>query len=74
MSIDNTPTPKCPHCGHAMDADEMCYGKPTCDEDLFDLAASEGRTVIECPSCDMQYWVQGGYTPHYTSAFAEEDL
>lgn len=66
--------PKCPHCGHEMDSDEMSYGKPTCDEDLFALAPNEGRAVIECPACDKQYWVQGGYTPMYTCAFAEEDL
>lgn len=69
-----TTTPKCPHCGHEMDTDEMCYGKPTCDADLFALAPNEDRAVIECPACDKQYWVQGGYTPHYISAFSEEDL
>ena len=67
-------TPTCPHCGHAMDMDEMCYGTPTCDEDLFALATDEGRTVVECPRCDQQYWVQGGFAPQYTSAFAEEEL
>lgn len=57
-----------------VNSDEMCYGKPTCDADLFALAPSEDRAVIECPACDKQYWVQGGYRPQYTSAFAEEDL
>ncbi len=70
----DTLTPKCPHCGHEMNTDEMCYGKPTCDADLFALAPREDRAVIECPACDKQYWVQGGYRPQYTSAFAEEDL
>lgn len=69
-----TPTPVCPHCGHAMDTDEMLYGKPTCDEDIFALAPDEGRTAIECPACDQQFAVQGGYTPHYTTAFSEEEL
>jgi uncharacterized protein with PIN domain len=57
-----------------MDMDEMMYGKPTCDEDLFELAVNEDRAVIECPGCDKQYWVHGGYTPHYTSAFSEDEL
>ena len=69
-----TPAPTCPHCGHELDTDEMLYSKPTCDEDLFALAPNEGRAVIECPRCDQQYWVSGGYKPHYTSAFSEEEL
>ena len=71
---NNTLTPKCPHCGHEMNNDEMCYGKPTCEVDLFALAPKEDRAVIECPACGQQYWVQGGYVPQYTSAFAEEGL
>lgn len=71
---DHRPYPTCPHCGHMMDADEMSYGRPTCDTDLWALAPGEDRAVIECPACDKQYWVQGGYQPHYTSAFSEEDL
>ena len=70
----NTLSPTCPHCGHEMDSDEMNYGKPTCDEDLWALAPNEGRAVIECPACDQQYWVQGGYRPQYTSAFSEDEL
>ncbi len=66
--------PTCPHCGHEMTEEEMSYGEPTCEADLFALAQSEERAVIECPVCDKQYWVQGGYKPHYTSAFAEEEL
>lgn len=69
-----TPTPVCPHCGHAMDTDEMLYGRPTCEEDLFALAPNEGTAAIECPACDKHFWVQGGYTPHYTTAFSEEEL
>lgn len=72
MSVhDNTTTPKCPHCGHEMTHDEMYYGG---DVDLFALAPQEDSTVIECPVCDKQYWVKGGYVPQYTSAFAEEDM
>ena len=75
MSVhNNTLTPKCPHCGHEMNNDEMCYGKPTCEVDLFALAPKEDRAVIECPVCDGQYWVQGRYLPQYTTAFAEDDL
>lgn len=68
------PTPTCPHCGHAMNIEEMGYGKPTCAEDLFALAPSEDAAVIECPVCDKHYWVRGGYTPHYTSALSEDEL
>lgn len=73
-NVFRTPHPTCPHCGHEMDTDEMLYGKPTCEEDLFALAPNEGTAVIECPSCDKQYWVKGGYRPHYSSAFSEEEL
>jgi uncharacterized C2H2 Zn-finger protein len=69
-----TPTPICPHCGHVMDTDEMSYGAPTCDADLFALAPNEDQAVIKCPSCDAEFWVQGGYTPHYTSAFSWEEF
>lgn len=74
ISYFRQPTPTCPHCYHEMDMDEMRYGKPTSEADLFALAPEEGRTVIECPACDKQYWVKGGFIPHYTSAFAEEEL
>ena len=68
------PFPTCPHCGHAMNTDEMLYGSPTCDADLFGLAPAEGQAAITCPACDLEYWVQGGYQPFYTSAASEEEL
>lgn len=68
------PTPTCPHCGHAMDIEEMQYGPPTCSEGLFVLAPNEDTAAITCPACDLEYWVKGGYQPHYTSALAEELL
>jgi len=34
----------------------------------------EGSTTVKCPLCDAEYWVKGGYVPHYTSAFSEEEL
>jgi transposase-like protein len=68
------PSPTCPHCGHELDEDEMLYGKPTCDEDLYALAPNEGSTVVQCPRCDLEYAVQGGYKPHYTSAFSLDEL
>ena len=61
--------PTCPHCGHEMTEEEM-----DCEANLFALAHNEERAVIECPVCDKQYWVQGGWKPQYTSAFAEEEL
>jgi len=69
-----TPYPTCPHCGHQLDDDEMQYGKPTCEDDLYALAPTEGTTTIECPRCDKEYVVKGGYRPHYTSAFSFEEL
>lgn len=71
---DRAARPTCPHCGHEMDDDEMQYGKPTCDEDLFALAPAEGCAVVQCPRCDQEYAVRGGYEPHYTSAFSLDEL
>ncbi len=68
------PFPTCPHCGHQMDNDEMQYGKPTCEEDLYALAPNEGHAVIKCPLCDKQYVVLGGYAPHYTSFFSMDEI
>lgn len=65
------PRPVCPHCGHAFTTDDMLDAG---DVDLFALAPREDREAITCPSCDKEFWVKGGYEPHYTSAFAEEDL
>ncbi len=69
-----TPSPTCPHCGHELDDDEMLYGKPTCEEDLYALAPNEGSAVVQCPRCDQEYAVQGGYKPYYTSAFSLDEL
>lgn len=70
-TIHKTPTPTCPHCGHAMTIDDML----DCQQpDLFALAPMEEKACITCPVCDLEYWVQGGYTTHYTTAFAEELL
>ena len=44
------------------------------DFDAFALATNEGREAMTCPACDQEFWVQGGYIPHYTTAFAEELL
>lgn len=64
------PRPTCPHCGHALDDDEM----QTQPADLWALAPNEARECIECPRCDKEYWVQGGYVPTYTSAFVEDEF
>ena len=71
--IERQPTPVCPHCGHVMNTDEMQndYGHSV---DLFALAPMEDTAVIKCPVCDEEYCVKGGYTPHYTSAFTEDEL
>ena len=65
------PYPTCPHCGYSLDADDM---NSISSEDLWALAPNEERAAIQCPQCDAEYWVQGGYAPHYTSAFSEEEL
>lgn len=66
------PKPTCPGCGYALSDDDMNSGFG--DDDLWSLAPDEGRTSVDCPNCDNSYWVQGGYRPTYTSAFAEEEL
>lgn len=70
-----TPAPVCPHCGHAMTHDDMSAA-PTgsCQQNLFDIAPAEEIVPTKCPLCDGGFWVQGGYRPHYTTAFAEEEL
>lgn len=65
-----TQRPTCPHCNHELTADEMTEA----DTDLFALAPTEETAAITCPICDKDYWVKGGYTPHYTSAFVEEEF
>lgn len=64
--------PTCPHCAHEMSNDEMLAQ----DGNLFALAPNEGRAEVTCPSpsCGKTYWLKGGYRPHYTSAFTEDDL
>ena len=63
-------TPTCPHCGYAMDHDDMVDAA----DDVFEAAVNEQRLPVLCPSCDAQYWLRGGYSPHYTTAFSEEEL
>lgn len=65
------PAPACPHCGHELNDEEMGFAS---QDDLWRLAIEGGAAVVECPICDQEYWVKGGYKPHYTSALAEEDL
>lgn len=71
INTHKQPTPVCPHCGHDFTTDEMT---DVHDVDLFAIAHLEDTDVIQCPHCDKDFWVKGGYTPHYTSAFAEELL
>lgn len=63
--------PVCPHCGYMIDELDM---PDIADFDIYALAPEEDTNVIECPQCDKEYWVRGGYNPHYTTAFAEEQL
>jgi len=64
--------PTCPHCGHMMTTDEMVDYDG--DEDLFAMAPDEHTDSIECPRCKRDYWVRGGFKPHYTSAATEDEL
>jgi uncharacterized protein with PIN domain len=64
------PMPTCPHCGYALDSDDM----HSQDADLWAAAPKESREIVKCPQCDNEYWIQGGYIPSYTSAFSEEEL
>lgn len=71
--------PTCPHCGHEMNDDEMCsnaYLPGSDGDDLWALPTREERTYVICPSliCRKGYFVQGGYTPKYTSAIDEDEL
>lgn len=65
------PTPTCPHCGYAMTTDDMA----SFDEvNLFEIAPFEDVVGVDCPSCDKPYWVKGGFTPSYVSAFTEDQV
>jgi uncharacterized protein with PIN domain len=69
----HTPHPKCPHCGYELDTNEMLMAEVT-DRDLYEVAVNEEAAPLKCPACDHDYWVRGGYTPHYTAAWTEFDL
>jgi len=69
-----TPTPTCPGCDHALTIEEMQLSHGASEEDLFGLAPDEGRAVIKCPVCDIEYHCKGGYRPHYCTSFNEDDL
>lgn len=71
---DEKPSPTCPGCDHEMDTDEMLSAYGCSESDLFALAPEEGMAVIKCPRCDIEYHCRGGYHPHYTSSFCEDDL
>jgi uncharacterized protein with PIN domain len=60
----------CPHCNHEFDDDDM----NSATTDLWALAPTEERAVIQCPVCDLEFWVKGSYRPVYSSAFSEEEL
>lgn len=65
-------SPTCPHCGYALDTDDML--SDFSDADLFAIAPNDESADVTCPQCDKEYAVQGGYRPHYTSAFSHEEL
>ena len=64
-------SPTCPHCGHEMDTEDM---QSETSVDLFALAPREESAAIQCPACDLEFWVKGGYIPQYETAFSEEEL
>ena len=61
----------CPHCDHQYTADEMNEESTV---DLWALAPNEEIADLQCPVCDLNFWVKGTYTPLYSTAFAEEML
>lgn len=70
MDQKPTLTVACAHCSHAYTHDEMHEG----DVDLWVLAINEETAALQCPVCDMHFFVKGSYIPQYTSAFAQELL
>lgn len=71
-TAERTDTPTCPHCGYALDYEDMQSGFS--DVDLFALAPNEDTAVVMCPNCDSEYAVRGGYKPFYVSALSEDEL
>lgn len=67
------PTQVCPHCDHKLDYDDMLLDIFN-GVDLFALAPNEEIACIKCPACEQEFWVKGGYTPHYSTSLAEELL
>ncbi len=68
-----TPHPTCPHCGYELNNDDMMDGSIS-DDDLYAIVPDEGSATVNCPQCYAEYAVQGGYRPHYTSAFSLDEL
>lgn len=60
----------CPHCNIDFGVDEMLSS----DIDLYALAPNEEHAEIECPYCDKEFVVHGGYIPTYTTAFSHEEI
>ncbi len=60
----------CPHCNHVF-TDDDCH---RCDTDIWALAPDEETAELQCPSCQQQFWVQGGFRPQYTTAISKDDL
>lgn len=67
----NTKTPVCPHCGHEYTHDDILQNDLV---DIYGIAHAEGTAVIECPICDTEFWLKGGYKPRFSTAVAEELL
>lgn len=42
--------------------------------DPWEAAVEEEIYAAECPVCDKEFFVKGGYVPHWTTDFAEELL
>jgi hypothetical protein len=62
----------CPHCDHEFSADDMNAAEA--EDDLWDIAPSEGQTECKCVACGKQFFVQGGYVPLWTTAIDQDDL
>lgn len=72
VSTFQTDYPKCPHCGYELDPDDM--NSQFSEVDLWALAPREESATVQCPQCDKEYAVRGGYRAHYTSTFTMDEL
>ena len=60
----------CPHCNYVFDESDM----ENSDKDLYAICPKESYEDIQCPKCELIFWVEGGYIPTYKTFKTEEDF